>query len=42
MLHIPVFYEGNDDYIEMLATSMASVCYNTTSYIDFHTLVFGT
>ena len=27
--HIAVFYEGQDDLIDILAVSMASVCYNT-------------
>lgn len=39
--HIPVFYEGQDDLIEILATSMASVCYNTKSFIDFYILDCG-
>lgn len=39
--HIPVFYEGQDDLIEILATSICSVCYNTTSFIDFFILDCG-
>ncbi len=39
--HIPVFYEGNDDYIEMLSVSMISVLYNTKSFIDFYILDCG-
>ena len=39
--HIPVFYEGQDDLIEILATSMASVCYTTKSFIDFYILDCG-
>lgn len=39
--HIPVFYEGQDDLIDILATSMASVCYNTKSFIDFYILDCG-
>lgn len=39
--HIPVFYEGQDDLIDVLATSMASVCYNTSSFIDFYILDCG-
>ena len=39
--HIPVFYEGQDDLIEILATTMASVCYATKSFIDFYILDCG-
>ena len=39
--HIPVFYEGQDDLIDVLATSMASVCYNTSFFIDFYILDCG-
>lgn len=39
--HIPVFFEGHDDLIEILATSMASICYNTKSFIDFYILDCG-
>ena len=39
--HIPVFYEGQDDLVDILATSMASVCYNTKSFIDFYILDCG-
>ena len=39
--HIPVFYEGQDDLIDILATSMVSVCYNTSSFIDFYILDCG-
>ena len=39
--HIPVFYEGQDDLVEVLATSIASVCYNTQSFIDFYILDCG-
>lgn len=39
--HIPVFYEGQDDLIDILATSMASVCYTTKSFIDFYILDCG-
>ncbi|MBQ8464804.1 MAG: glycosyltransferase family 8 protein [Alphaproteobacteria bacterium] len=38
---IPVFYEGQDDLIGILATSIASVCYNTKSFIDFYILDCG-
>ena len=39
--HIPIFYEGQDDLIEILAISMVSVCYNTKSFIDFYILDCG-
>ncbi len=39
--HIPVFYEGQDDLIEILATSMVSICYTTKSFIDFYILDCG-
>ncbi len=39
--HIPVFYEGQDDLVDILATSMASVCYNTKSFIEFYILDCG-
>ena len=39
--HIPVFYDGQDDLVDILATSMASVCYNTKSFIEFYILDCG-
>lgn len=39
--HIPIFYEGQDDLVDVLATSMASVCCNTKSFIDFYILDCG-
>ncbi|MCL2505219.1 MAG: hypothetical protein FWE93_03085 [Alphaproteobacteria bacterium] len=39
--NIPVFYEGQDDLIGMLATSICSVCYNTESFINFYILDCG-
>lgn len=39
--NIPVFYEGQDDLIDLLATSMCSMCYNTKSFIDFYILDCG-
>ena len=39
--HIPVFIEGQDDLIDILATSIASICYNTESFIDFYILDCG-
>ena len=39
--HIPVFFEGQDDLIDILATSMCSICYNTKSFIDFYILDCG-
>lgn len=38
---IAVFYIGNDDLIGLLATSMASVCYNTKKLIHFYILDCG-
>ncbi len=39
--HIPVFIEGQDDLIDILATAMCSICYNTGSFIDFYVLDCG-
>ena len=39
--HIPVCYEGQDDLIDILATSICSICYNTKSFIDFYILDCG-
>jgi len=39
--HIPVFIEGQDDLIDLLATSICSICYNTESFIDFYILDCG-
>ena len=39
--HIPIFYEGQDDLVDILATSIASICYNTKSFIDFYILDCG-
>ena len=39
--NIPIFYEGQDDLVDILATSMASICYNTKSFIDFYILDCG-
>ena len=39
--HIPVFFEGQDDLIDILATSICSICYNTKSFIDFYILDCG-
>lgn len=39
--HISIFYEGQDDLIDLLATSMCSICYNTKSFIDFYILDCG-
>lgn len=38
---ISIFYEGQDDLIDILATSICSICYNTSSYIDFFILDCG-
>ncbi|MBR4106348.1 MAG: hypothetical protein IKK52_03500 [Alphaproteobacteria bacterium] len=39
--NIPVFIEGQDDLIDLLATAICSICYNTKSYIDFYVLDCG-
>ena len=39
--HIPVFFEGQNDLIYILGTAMASICYNTESFIDFYILDCG-
>jgi len=39
--HIAVFYEGQDDLINILATSLVSICSNTQSFIDFYILDCG-
>ena len=38
---ISIFYEGQDDLVDVLAVSMASVCYNTKSFINFYILDCG-
>lgn len=38
---INVFYIGQDDLIELLATSICSICYNTDSFIEFYILDCG-
>ena len=38
---IPVFYEGQDDLIDILAVSMCSVCFNTEAFIEFYVLDCG-
>lgn len=40
-LHIPVFIEGQDDLIDILATAICSICYNTQSNIDIYILDCG-
>ena len=39
--HISIFYEGQDDLVEILATSICSICYNTKSFVDFFILDCG-
>ena len=36
--HIPIFYATDEKYAAMAATSMASVLFNTDSFIDFYIL----
>ena len=38
---ISVFYIGQDDLIELLATSICSVCHNTKSFVNFYVLDCG-
>ncbi len=38
---IAIFYIGQDDLIDLLATSMVSVCYNTKALINFYILDCG-
>lgn len=38
---IPVFFEGQDDLVDILATAMCSICYNTASFIEFYVLDCG-
>ncbi|MBQ4616069.1 MAG: hypothetical protein IJB29_05080 [Mailhella sp.] len=38
---IPVFYEGQDDLVDILAVSICSVCYNTEEFIEFYILDCG-
>ena len=40
-LHIPVFIEGQDDLADIVATAMHSICYNTSSFINFYILDCG-
>ena len=39
--HIPVFFESNDELVEITAVAMASICYNTKSFVDFYILDTG-
>lgn len=39
--NINIFYIGQDDLIELLATSICSVCDNTSSFVDFYILDCG-
>lgn len=41
LMHIAIFYESSDELVDILATSMASVCYNTSAVIDFYILNTG-
>lgn len=41
MTRIPVFIEGQDDLVDILATAMCSICYNTSSFIEFYILDCG-
>ena len=39
--NIPVFLASDNNYAPFIATTMASVCYNTKSFIDFYILDSG-
>lgn len=39
--HIPIFLASNDKYAPFVATTIASVCYNTKSFCDFYVLDSG-
>ncbi len=39
--HIAVFYEGQDDLVDVLAASLCSICHNTASFVDFFILDCG-
>ena len=36
--HIPVFFEANDELVDITAVAMSSILYNTKSFIDFYIL----
>ncbi|GMO57058.1 MAG: glycosyltransferase family 8 protein [Rickettsiales bacterium] len=38
MTNIPIFLASNDNYAPFVATTIASICYNTKSFIDFYVL----
>jgi lipopolysaccharide biosynthesis glycosyltransferase len=39
--HIPIFLASDDNYVSYLAVTIASVCYNTKSFVDFYILDNG-
>ena len=39
--NIPIFLASNDNYAPFVATTMASICYNTKSFIEFYILDGG-
>ena len=41
MSDIPIFLASDDNYAPYVATTMASICYNTKSFIDFYILDGG-
>jgi FkbM family methyltransferase len=41
MKHIPVFLSSDNSYAPFVATTMASVCANTASFVDFYVLDGG-
>ena len=41
MQNIPIFLASNDGYAPFIATTIASICYNTQSFIEFYILDSG-
>ena len=39
--HIPIFLSSDDNYAPFVATTVASICHNTKSFIDFYILDSG-
>ncbi|MDR3289991.1 MAG: glycosyltransferase family 8 protein [Rickettsiales bacterium] len=38
MTNVPVFLASNDNYAPFVATTIASICYNTKSFVEFYIL----
>ena len=41
MIHIPVFLSADNNYAPLIATTVASICDNTKSFVDFYVLDGG-